>query len=137
MMRSATVFLLSLAAAIATTHAWTLTGSSVSSFGGSVLMTPSPSGNSNVKNALTMKKGKPNVPPQMRGNYQRQKEMSQMREQMVAASQPGKDGLPVFNLFVRTKKANVCSEIASALRFQESLECRKKVLSRAFVVPHF
>jgi len=54
-----------------------------------------------------MKKGKPNVPPNMRGDYKRQKEMSQMRDQMVAASQPGKDGMPVFNLFVRTKRANV------------------------------
>ena len=56
---------------------------------------------------LTMKKGKPNVPVNMRGDYRRQKELSQMREQMVAASRPGADGMPVFNLFVRTKKANV------------------------------
>ena len=43
----------------------------------------------------------------MRGQYKRQQEMAQMREQMISASQPGADGLPVFNLFVRTKKANV------------------------------
>ena len=30
-----------------------------------------------------------------------------MREQMMAASKPGDDGLPIFNLFVRTKVANV------------------------------
>merc|ERR1712130_198529 len=30
-----------------------------------------------------------------------------MRDQMIAASKPGDDGLPVFNLFVRTKKANM------------------------------
>jgi hypothetical protein len=70
------------------------------------LMTPPPP-STTCEAPLQMKKGKPNVPPQMRGNYKRQKEMSQMREQMVAASQPGQDGLPVFNLFVRTKKANV------------------------------
>merc|ERR1712087_708412 len=53
------------------------------------------------------KKGKPNVPPNLRGNFRRQQEMSQMRDQMVAASQPGSDGMPVFNLFVRTKRANM------------------------------
>jgi hypothetical protein len=58
---------------------------------------------------LTMKKGKPNVPPAMRGDYKHQQQMAEMRQQMIASSQPGKDGLPVFNLFVRTKKANVCT----------------------------
>mmetsp|Transcript_10553 Transcript_10553/g.14803 ORF Transcript_10553/g.14803 Transcript_10553/m.14803 type:complete len:113 (-) Transcript_10553:454-792(-) len=55
---------------------------------------------------LSMKKGKANVPPQMRGQYKRQQEMQQMRNQMLEAQNPGEDGLPVFNLFVRTKKAN-------------------------------
>ena len=54
-----------------------------------------------------MKKGKANVPPQMRGNYKRQKEMNEMQQQMMNASKPGSDGLPVFNLFVRTKKQKV------------------------------
>lgn len=54
-----------------------------------------------------MKKGKANVPPQMRGQYKKQQELAQMREQMISASKPGDDGLPVFNLFVRTKVANV------------------------------
>ena len=58
--------------------------------------------------ALNMGKGK-NIPPQMRGAYKKQREMAAMREQMIQASQPGSDGLPVFNLFVRTKKANVSS----------------------------
>lgn len=66
-----------------------------------------PSTLTSTGNSLTMKKGKPNVPPQMRGNYAKQKEMQAMRDQMIAASKPGSDGLPVFNLFVRTKKANV------------------------------
>ena len=54
-----------------------------------------------------MKKGKPNVPVNMRSNYRKQQQMASMREQMINASQPGEDGLPVFNLFVRTKKANM------------------------------
>ena len=96
-------FLLNL---LATSYAWT-TGSAVSSFGGSVLVTGKASQCSSNSNSLVMKKGKANVPPQMRGQYKKQQEMAAMREQMLAASKPGEDGLPVFNLFVRTKKANV------------------------------
>ena len=91
--------------------AW-MTGSSVSSFGGSVLIT----GHHSVEvrpttvrsTDITMKKGKANVPPQMRSQYAKQQEMMAMREQMIAATKPGSDGFPVFNLFVRTKRANVC-----------------------------
>uniref|UniRef100_A0A7S3P7F3 Uncharacterized protein n=1 Tax=Amphora coffeiformis TaxID=265554 RepID=A0A7S3P7F3_9STRA len=93
--------LLSFLSLFAAATAWT-TGSAVSSFGGSVLISSASNGAT-----LEMKKGKPNVPPQMRGQYKKQQEMAQMREQMVAASKPGQDGLPVFNLFVRTKLANV------------------------------
>jgi len=53
---------------------------------------------------LEMKKGKSNVPPMMRKQYDKQKELVEMRKQMIAASKPGSDGLPVFNLFVRSKK---------------------------------
>jgi hypothetical protein len=56
---------------------------------------------------MTMKKGKPNVPPQMRGQYKKQQEMKQMRDQYIAATKASDDGLPVFNLFVRTKRQNV------------------------------
>eukprot|EP00429_Kryptoperidinium_foliaceum_P068812 CAMPEP_0176075010 /NCGR_PEP_ID=MMETSP0120_2-20121206/37489_1 /TAXON_ID=160619 /ORGANISM="Kryptoperidinium foliaceum, Strain CCMP 1326" /LENGTH=182 /DNA_ID=CAMNT_0017408711 /DNA_START=128 /DNA_END=673 /DNA_ORIENTATION=+ len=72
-----------------------------SSFGGRVV--------SGIQNGATleMKKGKANVPPQMRGQYKRQQEMAQMQQQMIEASKPGADGLPVFNLFVRTKKQNI------------------------------
>lgn len=89
---------------IASTTAWT-TGSCVSSFGGSVLVTGKcePS----TQASLTMKKGKDNVPPQMRSQYKKQQELRSMRDQMVAAQTVGDDGFPVFNLFVRTKKANV------------------------------
>lgn len=83
--------------------AWTMS-SRVSSFGGSVVLDRQVN---MAHDVLTMKKGKDNVPPQMRGQYERQKQMAAQREQMMAASQPSDDGLPVFNLFVRTKKANM------------------------------
>ena len=102
--------------ATATVSGWT-TSSAVSSFGGSVLVlhrqstiSPNNNNNNNVRsNDITMKKGKDNVPPAMRAQYAKQKEMVAMRDQMLAASKPGSDGLPVFNLFIRTKKANVRS----------------------------
>lgn len=82
-----------------------------SSFGGSVLLTgkAETSSSSSYRGvaSLEMKKGKENVPAQMRSQYRRQKEMAKMREQMIEAQRPGPDGLPVFNLFVRTKRANV------------------------------
>jgi hypothetical protein len=84
-------------------------GSSMSSaFGGSVLIT----GKDSVATAgngasIEMKKGKDNVPPAMRSQYKRQREMSTMREQMMDAQKPGPDGLPVFNLYVRSPRANV------------------------------
>jgi hypothetical protein len=56
---------------------------------------------------MEMKKGKPNVPPQMRGQYKKQQEMARMQREILEASRPGADGLPVFNLFVRTKRQNV------------------------------
>jgi hypothetical protein len=80
--------------------------SMASSFGGSVLVTgkgPSMSYGPSIE----MKKGKDNVPPAMRAQYRKQKEMQGMREQMMEAQQPGADGFPVFNLFVRTPRANV------------------------------
>ena len=82
-------------------------GSITSSFGGSVLLT----GSSTVTNrngaTIDMKKGKDNVPPAMRAQYKKQKELQGMREQMQESQQPGADGLPVFNLFVRSPRANV------------------------------
>eukprot|EP00538_Stauroneis_constricta_P007189 CAMPEP_0119557612 /NCGR_PEP_ID=MMETSP1352-20130426/9234_1 /TAXON_ID=265584 /ORGANISM="Stauroneis constricta, Strain CCMP1120" /LENGTH=216 /DNA_ID=CAMNT_0007604749 /DNA_START=23 /DNA_END=673 /DNA_ORIENTATION=- len=78
-----------------------------SAFGGSVLVTGSNVCNANNNNGLMMKKGKANVPPQMRGQFKKQQEMKEMRDQMIEASKAGPDGLPVFNLFVRTKRANM------------------------------
>jgi hypothetical protein len=86
------------------TAAWTMTGTAVSGFHGAVVMSRMPSSSSST---LQMKKGKSNVPIQMRGQYKKAQELSQMRQEMIAASQAGDDGLPVFNLFVRTKRGNV------------------------------
>jgi hypothetical protein len=63
--------------------------------------------NAGASTGMDMKKGKSKVPQQMRATYEKQKEMAGMRAQMDAASKPGEDGLPVFNLFVRTKAKNV------------------------------
>lgn len=56
---------------------------------------------------MEMKKGKANVPPQMRGQFKKQQETAAQQRQMVEAQRPGSDGMPVFNLFVRTKRQNV------------------------------
>ena len=47
----------------------------------------------------------------MRAQYKKQKEMRQMAGQLSEAQKPGEDGLPVFNIYVITKKANVSSEL--------------------------
>mmetsp|Transcript_44954 Transcript_44954/g.108657 ORF Transcript_44954/g.108657 Transcript_44954/m.108657 type:complete len:205 (+) Transcript_44954:303-917(+) len=56
---------------------------------------------------MEMKKGKANVPPNMRGQFKKQQEMAAMQRQMGESQRPGSDGMPVFNLFVRTKRQNV------------------------------
>ena len=82
-----------------------------SGFGGQVLLlsTSSPT-KTNNRQFLEMKKGK-NVPPQMRGQYKRMEELSKMREEMLAAQKPGADGLPVFNLYIRSPRANVSNKL--------------------------
>jgi hypothetical protein len=98
--------------------AWTMTGSSVSGFGGNVLLsrygsdsTATVAYTAGASTGMDMKKGKSKVPQQMRATYEKQKEMAGMRAQMDAASKPGEDGYPIFNLFVRTKAKNVRSHI--------------------------
>ena len=97
-------------AAVSVPSAQAYVPQSSSAFGGSAVL-PAPSANSASagprKGDMSMKKGKPNVPVNMRSNYRKQQQMAGMRDQMIAASTAGEDGLPVFNLFVRTKKANV------------------------------
>eukprot|EP00531_Pseudo-nitzschia_arenysensis_P021382 CAMPEP_0116145346 /NCGR_PEP_ID=MMETSP0329-20121206/16538_1 /TAXON_ID=697910 /ORGANISM="Pseudo-nitzschia arenysensis, Strain B593" /LENGTH=117 /DNA_ID=CAMNT_0003640933 /DNA_START=58 /DNA_END=408 /DNA_ORIENTATION=+ len=108
MYSSSTLFLiLAAAVALCSVDAWTAT-SSASAFGGRSLV-KSQSQVVVVQNgsSMEMKKGKANVPPQMRGQYERQKQMSEMQQQMMAASKPGADGFPVFNLFVRTTSQKI------------------------------
>jgi len=104
------------------TEAFSVGGSMVSAFGGKVLLTAAPtsSGTYGSGASIEMKKGKSNVPITMRAQYERSKEMAKMREEMEANQRPGADGLPVFNLFVRTKRANV-SESRSNLLLQSHL----------------
>ena len=78
-------------------------GSTVSAFGGDVLVTNGATNSATME----MKKGKANVPPQMRQQFNKQREMAAARQEMIASTKPGEDGLPVFNLFVRTPRANV------------------------------
>ncbi|GMH62321.1 hypothetical protein TrRE_jg5368, partial [Triparma retinervis] len=49
-----------------------------------------------------MKKGKANVPPMMRSQYKQQQNMNSMREQMIEAQSVGPDGIPIFNMFVKS-----------------------------------
>ena len=90
--------------------AFSVSGSMGSAFGGSILITETAAPkivNQSSGATIEMRKGKDNVPPAMRAQYKKQKEMAGMREQMMEAQRPGADGLPVFNLFVRTPRANV------------------------------
>ena len=69
--------------------------------------TSSTASKSTARAHLEMKKGKPNVPSQMRSQYARAQEMESYRQQMMDSQKMGADGLPVFNLFVRTSLKNV------------------------------
>lgn len=108
-MKYYTAALILVAALVADRSSAFSAGSSMSSsFGGSVLITGKDSVASRGP-TIEMRKGKDNVPPAMRTQYKRQKEMSNMREQMMDAQKPGADGFPVFNLYVRSQRANVSS----------------------------
>ncbi len=111
---SVTLLLAALAAAVVTVPLSSAPGAGVaafsppparSSFGGNdALLRATAARNGST---MDMKKGKPNVPVQMRGQYRKQQEMASMQREMIAATKPSDDGLPVFNLFVRTKRQNV------------------------------
>lgn len=96
----------------ATTSGYTVLPQRSSHFVGSSVQHSTPSSTSTNENTLTMKKGKSNLPPAMRSQYARAQEMETYRKQMIdsqtykPASQGG-DGLPVFNLFVRTSLKNM------------------------------
>jgi len=91
-------------------HAAEGLSSITSAFGGKVLLLSSPCQTLNPGahfSQIEMKKGKSNVPAHMRGQYKRMEELSKMRENMMEAQKPGSDGLPVFNLYVRSPRANL------------------------------
>lgn len=58
----------------------------------------------------------------MRSQYARAKEMEGYRQQMMESQMVGKDGLPVFNLYVRTGLKNVSfgEDVAGELNVVES-----------------
>mmetsp|Transcript_20600 Transcript_20600/g.31427 ORF Transcript_20600/g.31427 Transcript_20600/m.31427 type:complete len:213 (+) Transcript_20600:39-677(+) len=56
---------------------------------------------------IEMKKGKPNVSPNMRSQYARAQEMESYRQSMMDSQRMGADGFPVFNLYVRTSLKNM------------------------------
>ncbi|KAL3760710.1 hypothetical protein ACHAWU_000030 [Discostella pseudostelligera] len=56
---------------------------------------------------IEMKKGKANIPSHMRSQYARAQEMEGMRKQMMESTTVGSDGMPIFNLFVRTSLKNM------------------------------
>jgi hypothetical protein len=83
---------------------------------------------------MEMKKGKANVPPQMRGQYKKQQEMAKMQREMSAATKPGADGLPVFNLFVRTKRQNVsCIKLYSGKIGRSNHHQKRNVFTLYFI----
>mmetsp|Transcript_11499 Transcript_11499/g.42932 ORF Transcript_11499/g.42932 Transcript_11499/m.42932 type:complete len:210 (-) Transcript_11499:140-769(-) len=55
---------------------------------------------------VVAKKGKPNVPVQFRGAAKQREQMRDFMDQQEQAQQ-GDDGVPTFNLFVRSKKAGI------------------------------
>ncbi|GKY90415.1 hypothetical protein MPSEU_000015300 [Mayamaea pseudoterrestris] len=80
-----------------TINAWTSTSSMISAFNGRLVLERTSAASNTV---LCMKKNR-SVPPHMRSQYARMQEMQTQRDQMMANSKPGADGLPVFNLYVR------------------------------------
>ena len=102
-----TAFLVALLAG--TTAAYTVSPQRSSYFvGHGVYHTSSASAAPSSRSAtLEMKKGKPNVPSNMRSQYARAQEMESYRQQMMDSQRMGADGLPVFNLYVRTSLKNV------------------------------
>ena len=107
MMRLAT-FLIALLVA-GTTSAYTVVSPQRSSHfvGHGVYHTSATSRTTTNGATLEMKKGKPNVPSNMRSQYARAQEMESYRQQMMDSQRMGSDGLPVFNLYVRTSLKNV------------------------------
>ncbi|KAL3804178.1 hypothetical protein HJC23_013697 [Cyclotella cryptica] len=82
---------------------------------------------------LTMKKGKANLPPQMRSQYARAQEMESYRKQMIESQTVGKDGLPVFNLYVRTGLKNIWYPCGSFKGDEKSAALAQSYASNGFL----
>ncbi|KAL7515851.1 hypothetical protein ACHAWX_000925 [Stephanocyclus meneghinianus] len=90
-------------------------------------------GNHGTSATLTMKKGKANVPPQMRSQYARAQEMESYRKQMIESQRVGKDGLPVFNLYVRTGLKNIWYPCGSFKGDEKSAALAQSYASNGFL----
>lgn len=100
--------LLLLAATISSINGYSVLPQRASHFVGRDVCHTTPATTANRSgNTLEMKKGKANVNPQMRSQYKRAQEMESYRQQMADSQVMGADGLPVFNLFVRTPLKNM------------------------------
>lgn len=81
-----------------------------------------------------MKKGKPNVPPQMRSAYKRNQELSNQRQQMQdAMSYNPADGLPVFQLFVRSQTKAIWYPCGTFKGDERSAALAKSVADNGFL----
>jgi hypothetical protein len=97
-----------LAASTTRCEAWVASQGIGSKFAGAVLQERVPSSitTNNQKCVLEMKKGQ-KVPLSMRSEYKKNQQNKAMQAQMQEAQKAGEDGFPVFNLFVRSRLANV------------------------------
>jgi len=82
------------------------TGSVSSGFAGSCLIVGN-AASSNYRPSQLQMKGGGGKGKDMRGQYKRNEELGRRREEMLSATTFGADGLPVFNLYVRTPVANM------------------------------
>mmetsp|Transcript_4520 Transcript_4520/g.9376 ORF Transcript_4520/g.9376 Transcript_4520/m.9376 type:complete len:216 (-) Transcript_4520:4-651(-) len=104
-----TTFLVVVALLFGTTAAYTVLPQRSSHFvGHGVYHTSTTTASTTSSSAtLEMKKGKPNVSPNMRSQYARAQEMESYRQSMMDSQRMGADGFPVFNLYVRTNLKNM------------------------------
>eukprot|EP00577_Skeletonema_sp_RCC1716_P023449 CAMPEP_0113426770 /NCGR_PEP_ID=MMETSP0013_2-20120614/30924_1 /TAXON_ID=2843 ORGANISM="Skeletonema costatum, Strain 1716" /NCGR_SAMPLE_ID=MMETSP0013_2 /ASSEMBLY_ACC=CAM_ASM_000158 /LENGTH=214 /DNA_ID=CAMNT_0000315109 /DNA_START=91 /DNA_END=735 /DNA_ORIENTATION=+ /assembly_acc=CAM_ASM_000158 len=103
-----TTFLVVVALLFGTTAAYTVLPQRSSHFvGHGVYHTSATASTTSSSATIEMKKGKPNVSPNMRSQYARAQEMESYRQSMMDSQRMGADGFPVFNLYVRTNLKNM------------------------------
>ncbi len=90
-----------------------LTQQRASYFVGRDVLASTSRGTTRACTTIEMKKGKANIPSHMRSQYARAQEMEGMRKQMMESTTVGSDGMPIFNLYVRTSLKNVSSSCCS------------------------